>query len=399
MTEMHHPREVFDLTGHEAAEEAFEATRARGRLHHAWLLTGPEGAGKATFAYRAARRLLGAPPDPAHGVLGANPDHPVSRQIIARSHPDLFVLERVGEDGKVRKVIPVDEARGLSEFFSKSPASAPHRVAIIDAVDDLNTNAANAILKTLEEPPPHGVLLMVSHSPGRLLPTIRSRCRLVTLTTPSADEVAGFLTRVEGIDPALASYCARASQGHIGRARALARDEGARHRRKEVVSMPAGLTSLAACMNAAQNLVETTQEEADLITGALDARERADLDTSYGVVERGRRPREYAPAAAALERAQKTRAKRRHLDVVDRGLMDLVSVYRDAIAVATGGGGTLVNEEIRHDIDQLVRTSSPELNLRRIGWIFDAREQMLEFNVPVPLALESLMVSLKMPAR
>ena len=128
-----------------------------------------------------------------------------------------------------------------------------------------------------------------------------------------------------------------------------------------------------------------------MITGDLDARERADLDVSYGVVERGRRPREYAPALAAMEKSQKTRAKRRHLDVVDRSLMDLVSMYRDAIA--------LVNEELRGDIEQIVRTSTPELNLRRIGWIFDAREQMLEFNVPVPLALESMMVALKAPTR
>ena len=120
---------------------------------------------------------------------------------------------------------------------------------------------------------------------------------------------------------------------------------------------------------------------------------------SYGVVERGRRPREYAPALSALERGQKTRAKRRHLDVVDRGLMDLASVYRDAIAVATGAPGVLVNEELRPDIDQVVGSSSPELNLRRIGWIFDTREQMLEFNVPVALALESLMVALKVPSR
>jgi DNA polymerase-3 subunit delta' len=179
----------------------------------------------------------------------------------------------------------------------------------------------------------------------------------------------------------------------------LARDEGARNRRKEVVSVPSRLTNLISCMNAAQNLVETTQEEADLIAGELDARERSDLDVSYGVVERGRRPREYAPAMAALERAQKTRAKRRHLDVVDRSLMDLASVYRDAIAVATGGGAALVNEEIRSDVERVVQSSSPELNLRRIGWIFEAREQMLEFNVPVPLALESLMVALKAPTR
>jgi DNA polymerase-3 subunit delta' len=222
MTEPRHPREVFDLTGHEAAEEAFEATRARGRLHHAWLLTGPEGVGKATFAYRAARRLLGAPEDPAYGVMGSSPDHPVSRQVIARSHPDLFVLERVGEDGKVRKVIPVDEARGLSEFFSKSPASAPHRVAIVDAADDLNVNAANAILKTLEEPPAHGVLLMVSHSPGRLLATIRSRCRRLAFQPLSLEAAAAFVREREDVSAEDALRLAKMAGGAPGRAWALA---------------------------------------------------------------------------------------------------------------------------------------------------------------------------------
>jgi DNA polymerase-3 subunit delta' len=219
---MRHPREVFDLTGHEAAEEALEATRARGRLHHAWLLTGPEGVGKATFAYRAARRLLGAPADPAYGVLGASPDHAVSRQIIARSHPDLFVIERVGEDGKVRKVIPVDEARGLSEFFSKSPASAPHRVAIVDAADDLNVNAANAILKTLEEPPAHGVLLMVSHSPGRLLATIRSRCRRLAFQPLPLEQAAAFVREREDVNAEDALRLAKMAGGAPGRAWALA---------------------------------------------------------------------------------------------------------------------------------------------------------------------------------
>jgi DNA polymerase-3 subunit delta' len=209
--------------------------------------------------------------------------------------------------------------------------------------------------------------------------------------------VADFLVRRDGVPDALAAYAARASQGHIGRARALARDEATRNRRHEVVSIPARLTSLGACMTAAQNLAEVTKEEADLITGDLDEREKSDLDVSYGVVERGRRPRDYAPALAALERGQKTRAKRRQLDVVDRGLMDLVSVYRDAIALSSGATIALVNEEIRGDVEQIVRVSTPELNLRRIRWIFDAREQMLEFNVPVPLALESMMLALKVP--
>ena len=234
MAEVPHPREVFDLTGQGEAEAAFEAARERGRLHHAWLLTGPQGVGKATFAYRAARRLLGAPAAPAHGPLGSDPGHPVSRQIAARSHPDLLVLEREGPDGKPRKVIPVDDARRMAEFFSKSPASAPHRVAIIDAADDLNANAANAILKTLEEPPPRGVLLMVSHSPGRLIATIRSRCRRLAFRPLEIEGAAEFVRARADVDAEEALRLARLAQGAPGRALelhaagALSLDETAR---------------------------------------------------------------------------------------------------------------------------------------------------------------------------
>ena len=222
MGEMRPPREVFDLIGHQVAEQAFEASRARGRLHHAWLLTGPEGVGKATFAYRAARRLLGAPEDPSHGILGSSPDHPVSRQIIAHAHPDLFVIERLGEDGKLRKVIPVEEARRISEFFSKSPASAPHRVAIVDAADDLNPFGANAILKTLEEPPAHGVLLIVSHAPGRLLPTIRSRCRRLAFPPLELEAAAAFVRGREDVSVEDSLRLAKMAGGAPGRAWALA---------------------------------------------------------------------------------------------------------------------------------------------------------------------------------
>ncbi len=221
-----HPREVFQLAGHQAEEIAFEIARSRGRLHHAWLLTGTEGVGKATFAYRAARRLLGAPIDEGFGVLGTDPNHPVSRQIIARAHPDLLVLERVGEDGKLRKSIPVDEARKLSEFFSKSPASAPHRVAIIDAADDLNGNSANAVLKTLEEPPERGVLLLVAHSPGRLLATIRSRCRRLAFQPLGEAEVTRFVQERVEVDEEQSLRLARMAGGAPGRALMLARAGG-----------------------------------------------------------------------------------------------------------------------------------------------------------------------------
>lgn len=217
-----HPREVFDLSGHAASEAEFEDARMRGRLHHAWLLTGPEGVGKATFAYRAARRLLGAAPEPRLGPLGSDPSDPVSRQMIARSHPDLMVLERLTDDGKPRKVIPVDEARTLAEFFSKSPAVAPYRVAIIDAADDLNVNAANAVLKTLEEPPPRGVLFLVSHAPGKLLATIRSRCRRLAFRPLPEEEVAAFARRYAQASPEDALHLARMSGGAPGRALTLA---------------------------------------------------------------------------------------------------------------------------------------------------------------------------------
>lgn len=238
-----HPRENFQLMGHEGAEDAFEAARQRGRLHHAWLLNGPEGVGKATFAYRAARRLLGARRAGEGGALSADPGHPVCRQIIARSHPDLMVLERVGEDGKARKVIPVDEARGLSEFFSKSPAVAAHRVAIIDAADDLNVNAANAVLKTLEEPPPRGVLLLVSHSPGRLLPTIRSRCRRLGFHPLPEAEVAEFARVRAGVNVEDSLRLAQMSGGAPGRtltlaaANAVAVDDAARHLLQELPNL------------------------------------------------------------------------------------------------------------------------------------------------------------------
>ena len=389
MTAAAHPTaSVWDtLVGQHRTIESLRAAAAGQAMSHAFLFTGPPGSGRSNAAVAFAAALQCEEHPPGCGTCHS------CHTVLAGSHADVTVVRTD------RLSIGVDEVRDLVRRSALAPVGRRWQVMIVEDADRLTDQAANALLKAIEEPSDRTVWMLCAPTVEDLLPTIRSRCRLVSLSTPSTDEVAGFLARTDGVEPALASYCARASQGHIGRARALARDEGARNRRKEVVAIPARLTSLASCMNAAQNLVETTQEEADLITGELDARERADLDASYGVVERGRRPREYAPAVSALERAQKTRAKRRHLDVVDRGLMDLVSVYRDAVAVATGAGGALVNEEIRPDVEAIVRSSTPELNLRRIGWIFDAREQMLEFNVPVPLALESLMVALKVPSR
>ncbi|HEY1752415.1 MAG TPA: DNA polymerase III subunit delta' [Caulobacteraceae bacterium] len=222
MAELTHPRDAVRLEGCEAAERAFLDALERGRLHHAWLLVGPEGVGKASFAYRAARRLLGARPEPANGVLGADPDDPVFRQVAGRAHPDLMVLERDDPDAKTRRSIPVEEARALPEFFSKSPGRAAYRVAIIDSADDLGASAANAVLKTLEEPPPRGVLFLVSHRPGSLLPTIRSRCRRLAFAAPPADEAARWLMAAADLSAEAAHGYLKMARGAPGRALRLA---------------------------------------------------------------------------------------------------------------------------------------------------------------------------------
>ncbi|RZJ84287.1 MAG: DNA polymerase III subunit delta', partial [Brevundimonas sp.] len=216
-----HPRDRFDLIPAATLEASLLDALERGRMHHAWLLCGVEGLGKATFAYRAARRLLGAAPDAGRGPLGARPDDPVSRMISAQSHPDLLVLEKLVEGGKVKKSISVDQARQLPDFFAHSSSLGGRRIAIVDATDDLNINAANALLKVLEEPPEGGVLFLIAHSPGRLLATIRSRCRRLTFPTWSEADIEALLTR-RGVPRDEAPAIAHAAGGSPGAAIHLA---------------------------------------------------------------------------------------------------------------------------------------------------------------------------------
>ena len=374
-----------DLVGqHRAVDVLRPAVTGQG-MTHAWLFTGPPGSGRSNLAVAFAAAL-----QCEQGGCGTCHE---CHTALAGSHADIALI-------RTEKLsIGVGEIRDLVRRAALAPAGRRWQIIIVEDADRLTEPACNALLKAIEEPTDRTVWMLCAPTVEDVLPTIRSRCRQLTLATPTAAAVAEMLVRVDGVGDALASYAARASQGHIGRARALARDEATRNRRREIVSYPAKLTTLGACMQAATNLAAVAKEEADAITSDLDAREKVDLDVTYGVVERGRRPREYAPALSALDKSQKTRAKRRVLDVVDRGLMDLVSVYRDAVAVAVGAPSDLVNQEIRGDIEEIVRASSPELNLRRIGWIFEAREQMVEFNVPVPLALEAMMVALKVPGK
>ncbi len=352
-----------------------------GEMTHAWLFTGPPGSGRSNTAIAFAAAL--------QCEQGGCGECASCHQVSVGSHADVSVT-------RTEKLsIGVDEVRELVRSSALAPVGRRWQVMVVEDADRLTDQAANALLKAIEEPTERTVWLLCAPTVEDVLPTIRSRTRLVVLSTPSVADVSDFLVRSEGLPVETASYAARASQGHIGRARALARDEDTRRRRREVVAIPGRLTSLGACIAAAADLTEVAKEEADSLTTVHDQREKDDLDRAYGVVERGRRPREYAPALRDLEKSQKTRAKRRHLDVIDRGLMDLVSVYRDVLALQLGTSAELVNEELRGDVVALANASTPEDNLRRIEAVFEAREQMLEFNVPPLLALESMMVALQ----
>jgi DNA polymerase-3 subunit delta' len=226
-----HPREADLLLGQDKALALAAAALRGGRPPHAWLITGPPGTGKATLAYRMARYLL------SHGAtaegaadLSVPRDDPVARQIEARAHPGLLVLKRGlnPRTGKPQTELPVDEIRRLSGFFGMTSGAGGWRVAIVDPADDMNENAANALLKQLEEPPEQAMLLLLSHRPGRLLPTIRSRCRRLDLRALAESEVESALKRfLPEMEEEERAALARLSGGSIGAALTLADGDGA----------------------------------------------------------------------------------------------------------------------------------------------------------------------------
>ena len=225
-SEVRHPRETSDLFGHREAETALLNAYRSGRIPHAWLIGGAQGIGKATLAYRMARFVLAHPDPAAPAVTDASSlalpaDHPVSRRIAAQGHPDLLALERVADEkGKMPTMISVDLVRRTIGFFGSTAGEGGWRVCIVDAADELNAAGANALLKILEEPPGRSLLLVVSHAPGRLLPTIRSRCRRLMLRPLAADDVARAAADVLGRDADAAEIktAALASDGSVARA-------------------------------------------------------------------------------------------------------------------------------------------------------------------------------------
>ncbi|MGY2001959.1 DNA polymerase III subunit delta' [Blastococcus sp. SYSU DS1024] len=363
-------------------------------MTHAWLFTGPPGSGRSV----AARAFAAALQCPAGGDGTCH----ACRTVLAGTHADVQMIVPEGLS------IGVAEVRELVRIAGRAPSQGRWQVVVVEDADRMTEQASNTVLKMLEEPPPRTVFLLCAPSlhPDDVPVTIRSRCRVVGLRTPPAEAVAEVLVRRDGVDPALAAWSAAASGGHVGRARRLARDETARLARKAVLDVPLRLVSLAACLDAADDLVGAAKEEADEASAALDGAETEAVKASLGVGARG--PGVAAASRGAgqlkeLEKRQKSRATRLGRDSLDRALVDLAGLYRDALVLdAAASSPTHPAPQLNHpdrrtDAEELARRIGAEGALRRIDAILACR-RALEQNVKPQVALEALTVALRLPA-
>jgi DNA polymerase-3 subunit delta' len=320
MSQPLHPRENPDLTGHEDAETQFLDAWTAGRMHHGWLISGPKGIGKATLAYRFARFLLthGHPPEQedtgpalfgdddiqAAGPvsLAIDPDNPVFHRIAANGHADLQVIERgLSDDGKrMQTIIPVDKIRAVGHTMSLTAGEGGWRVIIVDGAEDMNPNAANALLKVLEEPPPRAILFLITHAPGRLLPTIRSRCRQLKLSALEPRQVNALLAqRLPSLSETERNTLVRLSDGSIGRALDLAESDGVALQR-DLLHLMNSLPTLdmATAHKFADRVARRDADSAWRTAVDLASRGIADIVAS-GTREQGIEGRGYLPEEAA----------------------------------------------------------------------------------------------------
>jgi len=352
-------------------------------MTHAWLFTGPPGAGRAQAA-----RAFAAALQCTHGGCG---ECASCHQVLAGTHPDVLYVRPSGLS------FGVEQTRELVVRAASSPTGGRFRVVLFEDADRATEAASNALLKAIEEPAPRTVWLLCTPTAHDLLVTIRSRCRLVNLRTPSTEAIIDALVTRDGIDRDRAVAAARAAAGHLERARQLATDETARARREEVLTIPARLDSLGACVHAAARLYEIAEADAKESTAALDEQEKADLKAAFGEGATGKgvakAVRGAAGALKELEERQKRRATRIKRDAYDTFLMDLVAFYRDVLAIQLGASVELSTADRDADLRRVARSSTPEATLRRIDAIMECRRR-INANVHPQIAMEAMTAAL-----
>ncbi|GHB43137.1 DNA polymerase III subunit delta [Streptomyces xanthochromogenes] len=370
------------------AERSGEPRPEASKMTHAWLFTGPPGSGGPTAARAFAAALQCVSPDRA---LGGEPGCGFCdgcHTALIGTHADVTVITTEG------LTIGVKQTRELVRGSQMSPSGGRWQVIIVEDADRFTEQAANAVLKAVEEPAPRTVWLLCAPSLEDVLPTIKSRCRHLTLRTPPVEAIADVLIRRDGIEPEAAYAAARATQGHIGRARRLATDAAARARRAAVLKVPLRVEDVGGCLKAAQELVDTAAEDAKQQADEVDVKETEDLKAAMGGVAGGRMPRGTAGVMKELEDKQKRRKTRTQRDSLDLALTELTGFYRDVLTLQMGTRVAIANEDVRDAVDRIARASGPERTLRRIESILACREA-LDRNVAPLLAMESMTLALR----
>ncbi|MGC4810611.1 DNA polymerase III subunit delta' [Micromonospora sp. DT228] len=355
-------------------------------MTHAWIFTGPPGSGRSVAA-----RAFAAALQCVHGT-GCG-ECPGCRTTMGGTHADVRLVVPEGLS------IGVGEMRALVLRAASTPSGGRWQVVVIEDADRLTEAAGNALLKAIEEPPPRTVFLLCAPSthPDDISVTIRSRCRVVPLRQPPADAVAEVLARRDGIAPDVAQWAAAAAQGHVGRARRLARDPEARKRREAVLAVPRRLTGVGAAFDAASALIEAAEAEAEASVTEADTTERAALETALGAGGTGRGASGAIRGAAGqlkeLEKRQKSRATRAQRDALDRALVDLAGFYRDALTMALRAPVAPVHTDTAALAGAGAQKWDAEGSLRRLEAVLACRAA-IEANVKPRIAVEAMMLAL-----
>jgi DNA polymerase-3 subunit delta' len=338
-------------------------------MTHAWLFTGPPGSGRSVAARAFAAALQCVATEAAGSAAAGCGVCAGCHTVLAGTHADVEVVRPQGLSLGVR------EARELVGRAALAPSGRRWQVMLIEDADRLTEGAANVLLKAIEEPAARTVWLLCVPSSEDLVITIRSRCRVVALRTPPLEAVASVLVERNGIDPVVATFAAHAAQGHVGRARWLARDPDARARRERVLRIPSQVGDVGSCLRVASELVTETGAEAAESTATIDEAEASSLKQAFG---------DGGTATGAGRGGAAARG----------ATTDLAGFYRDVLVLQLGAGIALTNTDVNAEVAAAARVASPEATLRRIEAIMHCRE-MLDANVNTLLAVEAMTLSLR----
>jgi DNA polymerase-3 subunit delta' len=376
-----------DLVGQEHIIDILKGAVAASRtgsdsqeMTHAWVFTGPPGSGRSSAAVAFAQALIC--PNQGCGVCNE------CQSAATGGHPDVEVIRTEGLS------IKVEEIRELLTRVAWAPSMGGWRVVVMEDADRLTESAADALLKAIEEPGTRTVWLLCAPTLHDVLPTIRSRCRHLQLRTPSIEAVTQVLIKRDKISPTMADFAARVSQGHIGRARYLATNESVRSNRKVIMQLPLLLGSLAAAFQAAQTLVNIATNEAQASSEERDEKEVEKLQEAYGKGATGRgMATGAAKAVKELEKEQKSRAMRMVRDSIDGALLDLTTFYRDVLMVQIGTADSMINSDIRLEIESYASSVPAYTAVQKISAILEARNHLARNAAPL-VTCEALMCDL-----